>query len=196
MSAPKKGHRRCRVCYHLERTRIELLLAGGASQRSVARKFGLSEDSVQRHWTRHIDDERRARLIVGPVAREALASQVAEESSSVLDHYRAIRAGLYTLYDAAVSAHDRSGGALIAGRLIEVNNAVAKLTGELAQSPLIQHNHLNVFLQNPETQRFLQELAQQLKPFPDALRAVVAWLESREAQVLRAVERPALEHTQ
>ena len=38
---------RCTVCGHPERTRIELLLAGGAGQKSVGDKFGLSKDSLK-----------------------------------------------------------------------------------------------------------------------------------------------------
>jgi len=188
----------CQVCKHPERGRIEVLLAGGASQIAVARKFSLSRGSVHRHWRLHIDDERRSMLIIGPVERQALAAQVAEESSSVLDHFRAVRAGLYQFFTAALEAGDRNGGALIGGKLIDVNSAVAKLTGELANSPLVQHNTLNVVMQSPQVQTFLQELADQLKPYPDALRAVVSWMEAREARVMEAVSntnaRPALEH--
>jgi len=198
----KSGKVRCKVCNHPERGRIEVLIAGGASQSAVARKFSISGDSVHRHWRQHIDAERRSILVVGPVERQALASQIAEESSSVLDHFRAVRAGLYRLFSAALEAGDRNGGALVGGKLIDVNSAVAKLTGELANSPLVQHNTLNVIMESPQVQSFLQELAAQLKPFPDALRAVVAWMEARESSVIAAVSkpdaqasaRPALEH--
>src|SRR5580658_3398974 len=75
----------CTVCAHVERTRIELLLAGGAGQHAVGRKYGLSKDSVHRHWKNHVTEERRAALIMGPVQRMSLAAQVAEESESVLE---------------------------------------------------------------------------------------------------------------
>ena len=48
------------------------------------------------------------------------------------DHLKTVRAGLYELYDAALSAGDRNGGALLAGKLHENLHAVARITGELA----------------------------------------------------------------
>jgi hypothetical protein len=168
--------------------RIELLLAGGAGKKAIGRKFGLSKDSVHRHWRNHIPEERRAALILGPAQRQALSAQVAEESASVLDHYRAIRAGLYTFFTAALEAGDRMTGAHVGGKLKDVNDSIAKLTGELSQSPLVQHNTLQVVMGNPQVQGFLQELACELKPYPDALGAVVRWLEAREACLLEAAE--------
>lgn len=193
----KSGKVRCKVCNHPERGRIEVLIAGGASQVAVARKFSISEDSVQRHWRSHIDDERRSMLVFGPVGRQALAAQIAEESSSVLDHFRAVRAGLYQFFTSALEAGDRNGGALIGGKLIDVNSAVAKLTGELANSPLVQHNTVNLIMGSPQMQGFLQSLAAQLKPYPDALVAVVNWLEAQEAGVVDSTAgsvTPALEY--
>jgi len=88
--ARKKPNGRCSVCTHVERLRIELLVATGAHQRAVAKKFGISKDALSRHWLSHVDDERRVALQFGPVERERLASLVAEESTSVIDHFRAV----------------------------------------------------------------------------------------------------------
>jgi hypothetical protein len=171
--------------------RCELLLASGASLRSVARKYQVAYDALRRHWRNHVSDERRSALMFGPVQREALASHLAEESSSVIDHYRAVRAGLYALYDAAVTAGDRSGGALLAGRLHENLAAMARLTGQLAQSPLIQHNTVNVFMHDPAFARFQSDLILVLSRFPDARAAVLAEFERLEAA---PPQLPALEH--
>jgi hypothetical protein len=187
-----RGHRGgCTVCAHTERVRIELLLAGGAGQKAVGRKFGLSKDSVHRHWANHVSDERRAALMFGPVQREALASHLMEESSSVIEHYRAVRAGLYALYDAAVTAGDRNGGALLAGRLHENLGAIARLTGQLAASPLVQVNQTNIFLHDPAFASFQADLIRVLSRFPDARAAVLAEFERLEAAPHQL---PALEH--
>jgi hypothetical protein len=180
---------KCTVCAHLERTRIELLVLGGASQRSVGRKYGLSHHALCRHFANHISEERKANLILGPVQRMQLASRVAEESSSVLDHFKAIRAGLYSLFDIAVTAGDGSTGALVGGRLTEVNGAIGRLTGQLAQSPLMQINQTNVFLQDPGFASFQADLIRVLSRFPDARDAVLAEFERVESTQL-----PALEH--
>ncbi len=90
---PRKGQLlgTCHTCGHLERPRIELLCAGGASHKALARKYGISRDSIGRHWQEHVPEERKAALAIGPVERAALSSRVAEESESVIDHYRAVR---------------------------------------------------------------------------------------------------------
>jgi len=195
----KTGKVYCKVCNHPERGRIEVLIAGGAAQVAVARKFNLSKDTVHRHWHSHVDTERRSMLIFGPAERQSLAAQIAEESSSVIDHYRAIRAGLYRFFTTALKAGDAQNGIQAGAKLKDINDSIAKLTGELASSPLVQNNTLNVVMESPQVQTFLQELAGQLKPYPDALRAVVGWLEARESKVLDTVSRPdarpALEHS-
>jgi hypothetical protein len=46
--------RRCKVCEHAQLQKIDKLLLGGDTFRSVARAFGLSEPSVGRHYHRHL----------------------------------------------------------------------------------------------------------------------------------------------
>jgi hypothetical protein len=190
----------CRVCEHVERTRIELLLAGGAGQKAIARKFNVSKDSVHRHWHGHVSESRRAALIMGPVQIQALAAQVAEESGSVLDHHRAVRAGLLSRFHAALEAADNHAVAALAGRLTEVNNAVGRLTGQLAASPLIQNttNTVNVFIHSPEFTQFQTDLIRVLSSFPEAREAVIAEFERLEASSApipsERAEQPALEH--
>lgn len=99
------GH--CSICNHEDRSRAELLLAGGASQQSVATKFAMSPDAVGRHWRGHVSEERKASLLMGPVQRMELAARVSEEAEAVIDHFRTVRAGLYTMFNAALEAGDR-----------------------------------------------------------------------------------------
>jgi len=166
---------RCTACSHPERVRFELLLAGGASYRAVADKFHLGPYALRRHWINHVSEERRMALTLGPVQREALASRVAEESTSVIDHFRAVRAGLYSLYDAAVTAGDGTTGATVAGRLLECLNSMARLTGQLAASPLVQYNTQNNYLQfseSPEFIAFMERVTTVLEPYPEARLAI------------------------
>ena len=181
----------CTVCNHEALTRIELLLVAGTSQRSIARKYGLSKDAVSRHWLAHVTPERRAQLIMGPVQKMELESRVSEECSAVLDHHRATRSGLYTLFRAALEAGDRSGGALLAGRLTEVNREISRLTGQLIDSPLITNNTVNVFVNDPGFMTFMNELAEVLGPYPEARRAVALKFEALERE---AAPVPQLEH--
>ncbi len=185
----------CKLCQHAERVRIELLVASGSSQRAVARKYGLNHHTVSRHWAKHVSEERRAALMLGPVSREALASRIAEESSSVIDHFRAVRSGLYQLYDSAVTGGDVNGGAIVAGRLISCLDRMARLTGELATSPLIQNNTVVNIGSLPEFAQLQAGLMRVLSPYPDARRAVVEMLlRLDQSQGAPAPERPAIEH--
>src|ERR1700720_32734 len=54
--ARPKGSRtgRCQGCNHLERVRIERLLAAGASIKGTARKFTIDHHALRRHWINHV----------------------------------------------------------------------------------------------------------------------------------------------
>jgi hypothetical protein len=184
----------CKACAHPERVRIELLLAGGAGQRPLARKFGLTHHALGRHWRAHVSEERKASMVLGPVQRMNLAAQLSEESASVIDHFRVTRAGLYKLFDAALEAGDRTGGAMVAGRLIACLDSIARITGELASSPLVQNNTqvTNVYML-PEVSALMADVIRALSRFPEARAAVLQEFEKREAAVPTS-PRAALEH--
>jgi hypothetical protein len=184
---------RCKLCGHADRVRIELQLAADASMNVIARKYGISRHVLARHWANHVTEARRAALVLGPVKQITLAAQVSEEAESVIDHYRAVRAGLYKLYDAALEAGDRNGGALVAGRLLRCLDAMARLTGQLACSPLIQNNTVNFYLL-PEFASFQADLIRVLSRFPEASEAVLAEFERLETEPARLLEhRPDVE---
>ena len=56
---------RCQGCKHLERARIERLLAAGASIKGTARKFAIDHHALRRHWINHVSAEARAGYIAG-----------------------------------------------------------------------------------------------------------------------------------
>jgi hypothetical protein len=183
----------CTVCSHVERVRIELLVAGGgASHRALARKYGLSRHAVDRHWANHVSPERRAALAIGPLEREALASRVAEESESVLDHFKVARSTIYSLLLKAQEAGDGQVGALLLGRLNENLNSIARLTGELSNSPLIQHNTVNNFGDSAEYLRLKAALQQFGREHPAVMAALCEMLDRLEEPVPSPL--PALEH--
>jgi hypothetical protein len=187
------------VCRHVEKARIELLIAGGASHRSVGAKFGLSHYSIGRHW-KHTPEERKVALAIGPVKQAALAARACEESESVLDGLKAVRAGLWQVYCNAVEASDKTGTALLAGRLNENYNSIARLTGQIMSSPMIQNNTIinNNSLsvrENAEYEALQARILHVLESHPDALRAVIAELERANNQALPALEHHAQEET-
>ena len=94
----QKGSRtgRCQGCNHLERQRIERLLAAGASIKGTARKFEIDYHALRRHWINHVPAEARAAYTAGTgTTKGQLEEIVADESLALIDHYRIVRGGLY-----------------------------------------------------------------------------------------------------
>jgi hypothetical protein len=196
VEVPMPAHRglngRCTVCSALERVQIELLLAGGASQRSIARKYRLSHYAISRHWSGHVSAERKANLVLGPVQRHALAARVAEESTSTIDQLRLVRVGLFRTYDTALTAGDSLSIASIAGRLHENLRITGGITGELASSPLIQQTTINNNLYtSPEYIRLRAGLLQLTREHPEIGPSIVALLKRLDAEPEDAAEPPA-----
>src|SRR5262249_6672325 len=102
--ARQKGSRtgRCQGCNHLERMRIERLLAAGAAIKATARKFEIDYHALRRHWINHVSAESRAAYLVGAGAtKDQLEEIVADESLALIDHYRIVRGALYRGFGAA-----------------------------------------------------------------------------------------------
>src|SRR5215468_7938890 len=81
--ARQKGSRtgRCQGCKHLERVRIERLLAAGASIKGTAGKFEIDHHALRRHWINHVSADARAAYIAGAGAtKDQLEAIVADES--------------------------------------------------------------------------------------------------------------------
>jgi hypothetical protein len=75
---------------------------------------------------------------------------------------------------------------MIAGRLHENLRDVARLTGQLATSPLVMQQTNNFFVGDPAFARFQAQLIAALRPFPDARSAVIRQFETLEATPLAA----------
>jgi hypothetical protein len=103
MARPKSSRTgRCQGCNHLERVRIERLLAAGASIKAAARKFAIDYHALRRHWRNHVSAEARVDYIAGAGAsKDQLEAIVADEALALLDHYRIVRGMLYKGFSAA-----------------------------------------------------------------------------------------------
>jgi len=175
--ARQKGSRtgRCQGCNHLERVRIERLLAAGASIKGTARKFAIDYHALRRHWTNHVSTEARAAYIAGAGAtKDQLEAIVADESLALIDHYRIVRGGLYKSFGAASEIGDCNALALLAGRLHENLRDCGRLTGELQHGPLL--NIQNNVLVNPDFSRAIARIVSAVALYPEAREAVIAAL--------------------
>lgn len=178
----------CQVCGHLERHRIELLQVGGASLDSLAKKFGVSRDSVHRHMRNHVDPEMKANYLAGPVGLHNLAQRASEEGVSLLDYLSIIRSTLFRQFDAAASTGDVNGTVSISGRILEVLREIGKLTGELTKlAPNVQINNTLV-MQSPAFLELTTTIMVALRPFPEARAVIIS--ELQRIDDLKRVEVP------
>src|SRR3954447_11396260 len=184
---------RCKSCDHPERKRVEKALANGAAIRAVALKFDLSEDSLQRHWSRHVSDDAKARYIIGPIAdrKDKLAVAILDESLSSLDHYRIIRSTLYAAFDNAADVGDRTAIDRLAGRLHENLRDCARLTGELQPMLVNQQNNINITSNHDYTEA-IAVVIDALARFPEARQNVIRAL--RDYETRKAPTAPMIEH--
>jgi hypothetical protein len=181
------GRSKCKVCKHPERWRIELLKAGGASLNSLARKFGVGRDSIDRHWHRHVSPETKASHLCGPAELASLAGKAAQESDSVLDYLRMCRVVLTSQMSVASEAGDTRGAAYVTGQLVKVLDSIARITGEvgdLARSTTynITTNNVALLAENPAFARLQATLLRALGPYPEARNAVVLALRGFHAE--------------
>jgi hypothetical protein len=184
MAAQRPLNGRCTVCRHVDRARIELLLARGASKRHVGDKFGLSHDAVWRHWRNgHVPEHVRASLAIKALKPGAeLEKLVTDESIGLLENLQRIRATLYGQFDAAADVGDRQSVAMLAARLHENLSIAARSTGELQKHT--PGSVVNI-LMAPAYLDLRSALLQALRPYPEASRAV--------AEAFRRIEAPVIE---
>jgi len=180
--ARERGSRtgRCQGCNHLERMRIERLLAAGASIKGTARKFEIDYHALRRHWINHVSTEARAAYIAGAGAtKDQLEEIVADESLALIDHYRIVRSALYKGFGAASELGDGNSLALLAGRLHENLRDCGRLTGELQHGPLL--NIQNNVLLNPDYTRAIAQIVSAVAGYPEARDAIIAALRDLDA---------------
>ena len=178
----RKGSRtgRCQGCNHLERMRIERLLAAGSSIKGTARKFEIDYHALRRHWINHVSAEARSTYIAGAGAtKDQLEEIVADESLALIDHYRIVRGALYKGFGAASEVGDGNALALLAGRLHENLRDSGRLTGELQRGPLL--NIQNNLLVNPDYTKAIARIVSAVAPYPEAREAVIAALRNLDS---------------
>ncbi|HUN74381.1 MAG TPA: hypothetical protein VMU40_07695 [Steroidobacteraceae bacterium] len=182
---------------HADAARANLLLASGKRPAEVARKFGMSDDALRRHWANHVSEEQRAALVLGGRAlidREGLAAEVAEQSQSIIENLRGEAA---VLWRHLLREQTGTKAAMVAGALTKVYSLLGHFTGELSQSPLISHQHVHLhFSESPEFVQFIERIGQILEPYPEArvaiFRAVEALEHGGQAEVIPEPKRAAL----
>jgi hypothetical protein len=184
-SAPRTD--RCLTCNHVERGRIEALLAGGASLRSVSVKFGIGIMPLHRHMHRHVHPEDLKLLQGGPAQIAMLAEKAIADTASVLDHLRIQRSVLMKQFLASAAAGDNPGTCRAHMGLLAVNQELGKMTGEISRAAsLVTINNSNtsqtLVMADPILVKLQSGLLRALAPYPEARNAVIALLSELEAE--------------
>jgi hypothetical protein len=185
----KLTSKRCQVCRHDERWRIELLRAGGASLDSLAAKFGVDRDAIWRHWHDHVTPEAKAGYLCGPAELATLAERAAVEGDSVLDYLRLCRTVLTGQLAAMTEAGDGRGAAYVAGQLTRTLEAIARVTGEigeLARSTININGNVSILTDSPAFARVQATMLRALAPHPAARDDVVRALRALDEENARA----------
>jgi hypothetical protein len=185
----RKISNRCQVCRLPDRWRLELLRAGGAGIDALADKFGVSRDSVHRHWRDHVTTEMKSSYLIGPAELATLAERAAIEGDSVLDYLRLCRTVLTGQLAAMTEAGDDRGAAYVAGQLTRTLEAIARVTGEigeLARSTININGNVSILTDSPAFARVQATMLRALAPFPDARGAVVLALRTLDEENAQA----------
>jgi hypothetical protein len=186
MTRPKRTPSRkgpvCSICRHPDRARIEAGRVAGVSLDNVSAKFGVSRDAVHRHMARHVDEETRLQYISDTPIRE-LAQRASEEGVSLIDYFGIIRGVLMQQFQLAAACNDKTGTAILAGRLTEVLREIGRITGEIMRTPGVMNvsNTVN-FINSPMFADLQTMLIKRLAGHPEAMAAVVEGLRDLEGR--------------
>src|SRR5829696_7179067 len=154
--------RRCTVCDHPERHSIDEALVSGASYRSVAKRFGLSESAVYRHKTEHLP----AHLVKAKEAEEVA------HADDLLEQVRNLQTRAMGILELAEKAGDLRTALAAISQARGNLELLGKLAGELDERSVV---NLNV---SPEWLELRAVIVGTLEPHPVAHRAVLRALES------------------
>jgi hypothetical protein len=173
----------CTICRHEQRYEIELALVSGVSRRAVGRRFKVSPDSAWRHLRRHVDQQRRAQLVAGPLSLQQLAEKATAEGMSLVDYLSLVRATLMARFLAAADCGDNQNVAMLGGRITECLRLVAQVTGELSKATATITNNTLV-MSSPIMADLQAMLIRTLQPYPEARAAVLSGLAELSARAL------------
>jgi hypothetical protein len=181
---PKAGvpSGKCTVCAHIERGRIDFLAASGSPLNPLAEQFGLSKDSLHRHFKAHVTETYKRQVRIGPLQSEdSLRKLAAEQGVSVFEHLQGLRALFTARLMIAYEAGADSAVASIGGRLIQLAELMARLSKELMPPSHETNNYAVVVNMYDSLERDMLDYA---RTHPEAHPHFVAFFRSRVQQQL------------
>ena len=180
-----KHGRLCSICTHENRVLIEAARISGISLDVVAAKYNCSADALGRHFSKgHVSPELRAQYVADVPLKE-LAAAAAAENTSLLGYLSLMRAALMSQFQTSIAHGDRHSTGVTGRILLDVLRAIGKLTGELLEASSVNIttvNHYNAFLNSPAFGDMIAMLQEALRPYPEALQAVLAGFDRLESE--------------
>ncbi|MGB3271812.1 MAG: hypothetical protein WBA66_02790 [Xanthobacteraceae bacterium] len=156
-----------------------MLRAGGGGLDALAKKFGVSKDSIHRHWHLHVPSEIKSAYLAGPGDLASFVEKAAKEGDSILDYLRLCRGVLTAQIAATTEAGDARAAAYVADKLRLLLETIAKVTGELGNLASVTINNTTnvaVLSEHPAFLRLQATILRSLAKHPEARAAVVAAL--------------------
>jgi hypothetical protein len=171
---------KCTVCTSPHRAQIDIGLVNGLSCKSLAERFGLGTDAVERHSNNHLLPQQRAAILSAqnPTGIDLEQLKVSE-AEGLLSHVLTQRSRLHTLGELALEFQDIKAAVSVEAAIGANLSLAAKLLGQLVS--VHDHRHTSLLL-TPDYLRLREVLVTTLRAFPEAGRAVAAALHAIESE--------------
>jgi hypothetical protein len=181
---PLRKGKRCCVCAHPERDKIEIALLCGRPMRSIEEKYGVALWSVWNHRARHLPAQQKAAIVAGVKAEIDVRALERQESEGLLGAIIAQRARLQALLEMAVDKTDVR-GAMAVERGVTANlELTARLLGEITTHHQVTSTSV---LLTPDYMKLRRTIVDALRDHPAAGLAVSAALHRLEVESAEAI---------
>jgi hypothetical protein len=171
----------CRVCQHPERSKIDYLLAGGATLRPVGQQFGLPIQNLSNHFRLHVSARYKAMVGATHLASfEAMLRDATEANAETVDLINLLIKGHMSRWAVQLEAGADDLMGKHSGRVAQLLELRSRITLELQPETrnLVVNNYLI---------RDAASLVDVLKDNPTAIAQVEAWYSAR-------MDRKLIEH--
>ena len=174
------GPARCSVCTHPDHARIDYLLASGASGRAVAAQFGLVQQTVSRHFAKHVSDRFKKMCSAAHLdGFEKLLTEATETNAETLDILNLLVRGHAQRWGVCLDAGDDKKMASHGAKILQAIELRSRITLEL--QPEARNLTVNNFLMKDAA-----ELTNMLRAHPAAVAELDHWYTRRMKDVTPA----------
>ena len=166
------GPLQCSVCQHPERSRIDWLLASGASHTATAEQFGLPRQNIDAHFRKHVSERYKQMAAASHLSTfEEMLKNATEANSETVDLLNILIRGHMQRWGANLEVGADQNMNHHSNRIAHLIELRSKITLELQQPQNLKINNYLV--------RDAASLVSVLRNNPDAVAQVERWYEDR-----------------